>query len=128
MQRLHRGIADAALGAVHDALEGQVVVGLVDDAQIGERVAQFQPFVEARSPDHPVGQAQGEEAFLELARLEARAHQDRDVVERDGLPVAALALDVLDPVGDDPRLLLAVPHAAYAHSIAAIGLGPQGLA
>ena len=43
VQRLHAGIADAALGLVDDALEGQVVIALRDQAQIGHGIADFLP-------------------------------------------------------------------------------------
>ncbi len=56
VKRLHRGISDAALGLVDDTLEGQVVVGLMDHAQIGQRVAQFHALVEARAADDAIGQ------------------------------------------------------------------------
>ena len=50
-------------------LEGQIVVRLDDDAQIGHRIADFLALVEARTANHPVGHPQRDEAFLELSRL-----------------------------------------------------------
>ncbi len=90
-----RRIAQAALGRVDDALEGEVVVGLRDAAQVGQRVADLQPLVEARAADHAVGQAERDEALLELAHLERGAHQDGDLVER-----VLLALELLDLLAD----------------------------
>ncbi len=40
----------------------------------------------------------------------------------------ALALDVLDPVGDNARLFLAIPDPVHDYSLTAFGLSPQGLA
>ena len=49
VQHLHGGVAEAALGHVDDALEGEVVGRLRDDAQVGQRVADFGALVEARA-------------------------------------------------------------------------------
>ncbi len=49
VQHLQRGVAEAALGHIDDALEGQIVGRLRDHAQIGERVADFGALVEARA-------------------------------------------------------------------------------
>ena len=82
LQRLQRRVAEAAPRRVDDALEGEIVGRLVDQAQIGERVADFGALVEARAADHAIGQAERDEAIFELAHLERGAHQDRDLVER----------------------------------------------
>ena len=81
MELGHRLVAEAALGDVDDALEGEVVGGLGDDAQISERVADLGALVEAEAADDPVGQADGDEPVLELAGLELGADQDRGIVE-----------------------------------------------
>ena len=60
--------------------------GELTHAQIGERVADFGALVEARAADHAIGQAERDEAVLELAHLERGAHQDGDLVERDAPP------------------------------------------
>ena len=120
---LDRGIADAALGHVDDALEGEVVVGRDGDLEIGERVADFLALVEARAADHAIGKAERDEAVFEGAHLEGGAHQDRHVVER-----VALALQVLDVVADGARLLIAVPMAAHDDLLALRHLGAQRLA
>ena len=105
VQELHGGVAEAALGHVDDALEGEVVGRRIDDAQIGERVADFGALVEARAADDAVGQAERDEAVLELAHLERGAHQDGDLVER----MCRCALQLLDLLADGARLLLAIP-------------------
>jgi len=54
VQQLHGGVAEAALGHVDDALEGEIVGRRIDHAQISERVADFGALIEARgrrSPD-----------------------------------------------------------------------------
>ncbi len=82
VQELHGGVAEAALGHIDDALEGEIVGRRIDHAQIGERVADFGALVEARAADHAIGQAERDEAVFELAHLERGAHQDGDLVER----------------------------------------------
>ncbi len=123
MQLLQGRGADAAARHVDDALEGEIVVRLADQAQIGHRVADFLALVKPRAADHPIGQGQRNEALLELAGLEAGAHQDRDFPQR-----MALALQRLDLVADPARLLLGVPQPAHGDLVAGIGTGPQRLA
>ena len=76
-----RLVAEAALGLVDDALEREVVGGLVDEAEVGEGVADLGALVEAEAADDLVGQADRDEALLELAGLELGADEDGDVVE-----------------------------------------------
>ena len=110
VQHLHGGVAEAALGHVDDALEGEVVGRLRDHAQIGERVADFRALVEARAADHAIGQAELDEAVFEFAHLERGAHQDGDLVERVVLAaLARLALQLLDLLADGARFFLRVP-------------------
>ena len=89
VQQLDGGVAEAALGHVDDALEGEVVGRRVDDAEIGEGVADLGALVEARAADDAIGQAERDEAVFELAHLERGAHQDRDLVERVAARAAA---------------------------------------
>ena len=122
-QPLHARLADAALGLVDDALEGEVVVLRVDQAQVGVGVPDLRPLEEARAADHRVGNLEQHEPLLEAAHLERRAHQHRRI------PVlAAGLLPALDLVTDHAGLGLAVPHAGNPDLVAALGLGPQRLA
>ena len=123
VQRFQRRRAEAATGRVDDALEGEVVIRLGDYPQIGQRIADLHAFVETRPADHPVRDAQRDQPLLELAHLEAGAHQDGDLRQSDLLP-----LQRLDLVADPARLLLAVPDVAHDDLIAAAGVGEQGLA
>ena len=123
VKRADRRVAEAALRRVDDALEGEVVAGLSDAAQIGERVADFGALVEARAADHLVGHAERDEALLELAHLERRAHEDRHLVR-----AFALALLRLDVLADDARLLLRIPHAADGRLDALLAVGEKRLA
>ena len=76
-----RLVAEAALGRVDDALEGEVVGRLGDQAEVGEGVADLGALVEAEAADDLVGEADRDEALLELAGLELGADEDGDVVE-----------------------------------------------
>src|SRR5437763_8156752 len=67
VQELERGIAKPPPRHVDDALEGEVVAGRMNDAEIGKRIANLLALVEARPADHPVRQLEGDEAILELA-------------------------------------------------------------
>ena len=122
-QQLQGRLAEPALGQIDDALEREVVVRLMDHAQIGDRVADLGALVEARAADHAVRQAEIDEALLEGAGLEARPHQHGDVVE-----AAAGALMGLDLLADEARLLLVVPQGRDAHPAAVLALGPERLA
>src|SRR3546814_10255225 len=69
MQLAQRGDADAAARHVDDPLERQIVVALVDHPQVRDGVAHLLALVEPRTPDHPVGDAERDQPFLELAGL-----------------------------------------------------------
>ena len=128
VQELHGGVAQAALRHVDDALEGEVVGARVHDAQISEGIADFLALIEARAADHAIGQAERDEAVLELAHLERGAHQDGDLVERVRAPVAVVALELLDLLADGARLLLRIPARGDLHLLARHVLGAQRLA
>ena len=123
MDLLDRRVAKAAARRVDDALKGEIVRRLRDAAQISERVADFRALVKARAADHTVRQTQRDEALLELAHLERRAHEDRDLFERM-LP----ALRLFDVVADRARFLFRVPHARHGRLDAVIAIGEQRFA
>src|SRR5438270_8365554 len=123
VQLLHGGAADAAPRRVQNALEGEIVGGLIEKPQISERIADLLPFVKPRPADHAIGQRERNEAVFELARLEPGAHQDRDFAER--MP---LALQCLDLVADPAGFLLGIPYGPDDDLFALVSLGPQGLA
>ncbi len=116
-------IADAAAWRVDDALEGKPVFRLMDEAQVCQRIADFLALVEARAADDAIGNAQRDEAFLELAGLEAGTHQDRHVLE-----LGALALQAFHFLADLARFLRPVPRAEDADLFALGHIGPQRLA
>src|SRR5690606_13255899 len=121
---LQRGIADAALGHVDDALEGEVVGIVGNNAQVGDGVADFAAFVELGAADDAVIDPEGDEALLELAHLVGSADEDGDVVE-----ILALAMDLLDLLADLAGFLLAIPDRGDADLVAGLAdIGLQRLA
>ena len=78
----------------------------MDDAQIGEGVADFGALVEPRAADHPIGQAERDKTIFEFAHLERGPHQDGDVVE-----LVAAALQFLDLLADGAGFLFGIPGA-----------------
>src|SRR5262249_23532532 len=74
------------------------------EPQIAERIANFRPLVESWAANHAVGQADGNEALLELAHLERGAHKDRNFIER-----MAPALQFLDFLANRAGFLLRIP-------------------
>ena len=107
-------VAEAALGRVDDALEGEIVGRLRDAAQIGERVADFGALIEARAADDAIGQAERDEALLEFAHLERGAHENGDLFERS-CP-RRCNCSISSPIA--ARFLLAVPDAGDARLFA----------
>src|SRR3546814_6941556 len=63
-------VAEPALGRVDDTFEGEVIGRRLDEAEIGEGIADFGALVEAEAADDAVRHADRDEAILELAGLE----------------------------------------------------------
>jgi hypothetical protein len=59
------GVAEAALGRVDDALEGEIVGLARRRAQIGHGIADFEALVEARAADDAIRRPRCDEAVLE---------------------------------------------------------------
>ena len=115
---------NAALGRVDDAFKGKVVGGLVDDAQIGDGIADFGAFVKAETADDLVVQPDLDEAVFKFAGLELRADEDGDGVEADACLCCSASIS--SPI----RRASSGPSHTPMHAdlFAAIQLGPQGLA
>ncbi len=118
-----------ALGHIDDALEGQIVGRLRDDAQISQRIADFGALVEARPADDAIGQAELDEALFEFAHLERGPHQNGDFVERMVFALlAGVALQLLDFLADRAGFLFGIPAAGDLNFFAQHVLGAQRLA
>ena len=76
---LQRLVAQPAFGGVVDPLERQIVAGLSDQPQVSERIAHFGALVKAKAADDLVIEPDRNEPVLELAGLELRTDQDRNL-------------------------------------------------
>ena len=83
-------LADAPAGHVEDALEGRHVMVVAQRAQVGERVLDLAPLVEARAADELVAQPVAQERLLDGPALGVGAVHDRDVLEPVGVVVAVV--------------------------------------
>ncbi len=83
---------------VDDAAERDRVRGVHDVAQVREHVLDLGARIETDAADDPVGDALGEHAFFEDARLRVRAVEHEEVAV--GRAVANVLLDLLDDVAD----------------------------
>ena len=81
MQRFQARFAEAPPRRVDDALEFQIVGGIERHLEIGGRVPDLLALIEARTADHAVGEAKGDEAILEGAHLKARPDEDGDLAQ-----------------------------------------------
>ena len=106
MQPFHRLVPKPAFGHIDDAFKRQIICRLRHQPQIGQRVADFSAFVETETANDAIGQANGDEAVLELAGLELRANQYGDTIERQ-----TFTLQPCDVLADAPRFFGRVPHA-----------------
>ncbi len=125
MQRADRGVAQAALRGVDDALEGEVVGRLADEAEVSHGIADFEALVEAGAADDAVVEAERHEAVFEFAHLEGGAHEDRHVVQRMLFAVGIAALQPLDLLADGAGFLFTVP-GGVDHHLLVVGIDPVG--
>ena len=122
-QQVERRAADAARRQVDDALEGDVVVARLREAQVGERVLDLGALEEPQAAIHAVRDARGHQRLLEGAGLGVRAVQDSG-----GGEWQAAALVIADAVDDEVGLVALVVGRIDADRVAALGRGPQLLA
>ena len=64
MHRPQRLLADAATGQVDDTFERKIIGGLMQDAAIGDGVADFGAFVKTQAADDAIGQSEGDQPLL----------------------------------------------------------------
>ena len=74
-----RGVADAALRFVEDALDAHLVERVDDRPEIGERVLDLLAVVETGAADHLVGDTGAHEGFFDDPALRVRPVEDGDV-------------------------------------------------
>src|SRR6185503_14018162 len=69
-------VAETALGHVDDPLECEVVGWRLDQAEVSDGIADLRAFVKTEAADDLVGQADRDEALLELSGLELGTNED----------------------------------------------------
>ncbi len=125
-QRVDHGfgaLADAALGHVQDAAQRDAVLGVAEDAQVREDVADLLALVEAHAADDLVGQADPDEDLFEDTGLGVGAVEHRDVAR---LGVARVRQPV-DLVGDELGLVVLGVGDVPGDAGALAGVRPQVL-
>ena len=93
-----RGLAEPARRNVDDAREGEVVLGIDHQVQVGEDVLDFLPLVERHSADDLVGNPGRAEGLLERTGERRHAAEDGDI----GKSVLALVDQAGDPARRSP--------------------------
>ena len=115
-------LADAALGGVEHPADRDLVGGVDQHPQVGQRVAHLAPLVEAHPTDDLVGLAGADEHLLEDARLGVGAVEDGHV---RGL--ATRVDELVDLLADEAGLVVLVVGDVADDPLAVAGLGPQAL-
>ncbi len=123
LQLLDRARTDAARGEVHHAHEGRIVVRIVHQLQIGDRVLDLGALEVAQAAVHGIGNAGREQRMLDHAALRVAAVQDRDLVAAHALVHEALGFF------DDPLRFFEIRRGlVHAHLFALAGIRAQVLA
>ena len=99
-QVFERRLAHTARRNIDDAREGEVVLGIDDQIQIGEDVLDLLPFVERHAADDLIGNLRRAESLLERTRQRGHPAEDGDI----GKTVFSLATS--------PAILAATPSAS----------------
>ena len=114
-------VTDAALGCVEDPLHGHLVLRVDHRLQVGERVLDLPPVVEAGAADHLVRHAHPGEVLLHHPALGVGAVEDGDVGPAQVAAVVQLGDLAGDPLGFVHLVVAVVPH----DRVAVAPIGPQ---
>ena len=117
------GLADAAARRVDDPREGDLVGGVDQQAEVGDRVLDLRPLVELGPADHLVGQLEADQRVLEHPAHRVGPVEDGDVLA----PHPLLLAEPLDLPRHPARLLVLVGELAQLQRLAAGELGPEPL-
>ena len=120
---LHGGGPDAPGRVVDDAGQAQIVVGVVDGAEVGHHVLDLRPVEEADAPDDAVGDAVALEGLLKLVGLGVHA------VEHRVIPPAPARGEAGQDLGGHELGLVVLVHGGVAvNLVPRLVLRPQLLA
>ncbi len=123
LQLLDAARADAARGKVDDAQQRVVVVGVLHQAQIGERMLDLLPLEEAQAAVHAIGKPGRHQRVFQHARLGVGTVQQRHLGQ-----VHALARERPDFLDDESRLVHIRLRFVHAQFFTAVFGRPQILA
>ena len=117
------GAADAPPRRVDDPREGDLVGGVDEQAEVGDRVLDLGPLVELGAADHLVGELEADQRVLQHPAHRVGPVEDRDVLA----PHPLLLAEALDLARHPARLLVLVGQLRELHRLAAGALGPEPL-
>ena len=75
MDFFDRFVADATLWNINNPFKRKVIGGLIDDAQIGNGVANFSALIETKTTNYPIVNANLYKAIFKFTRLMLRADE-----------------------------------------------------
>src|SRR6185369_8811078 len=123
MDGRQRLVTEPTLRLIHNPLEGQVVSGCMNKAQIRQRISVVGAFPKAPSADYLVRNTNCDKPLFKISCLKLSADQNGDFVEA---PTGSHV--TLDLLTDPPRFLRSVPHTDDPYLLAVARVGPQRLA
>ena len=119
---LQRLLADAARRHVDDALEADAVVGVMDQAQVGQQVLDLAPFVEAYPAHQRVGHSRVDEGLFHGAGLRVGAVHDGEVF----IIQTAVTAQLPDALQHFAGFIALIKGFEYRRPLASTQLGMQG--
>ncbi len=118
--RIQGFATDAPGGRIDHPLETRIVIGVGDQAHIGQGVFDFQAFVEALAAIDAISNALAQQRFFQHPGLGVGA------IQNGGAGVTVALLDpVFDALDDKPRFILFVERGVECDRLAIIPVGPQ---
>ena len=122
-QHLFGPAADAPPRLVQDPAQGEVVLRVGDDPQVGDQVLDLGTLVEPDPGDQAVGDLAAQQLVLDGPGLRVRPHQHGHVPELE-----PLRAEFRQPSHDPARLVLVVAGVEELQGVAGALVRPQGLA
>ena len=117
------GVADAPPRRVDDPGEGDLVGGVDEQAEVGDRVLDLRPLVELGPADHLVGKLEAHQRVLQHPAHRVGPIEDRDL----GALHPLLLGEAADLAGHPARLLVLVGQLGELHRLAVGAFGPEPL-
>ena len=122
MQRLNAGRTKTAFRCIDDSLKRQIIGRLRNQPQIGNGVTNLGSFIKPGT-NHPVGQANGNEAFLKFACLEPGTHKHSNLRQ-----IMSVSMHRLDIGRNRARFVRAIPIPVHPQLFTCVSRGIECLA